>query len=101
MLPIAALAASEVPWKWGFVGMFVVTAFGLQVLVRVKNNNLERLVHILVLSGTAPTLVRVSFGRDLGALAVVHVAALLTISIGFGYWLAEQVRPTPARPGAR
>lgn len=93
MLPIAALTSSAVPWKWGFALVYVTTAFGLQTLVRLKDPNIERFAHIFVLSGSAPIMVRSFYGYDLTAVGVMHVVAVLVISIGIGYLLADRVRP--------
>lgn len=65
MLPVAALTASALPWKWDFAFLYVAIAFGLQTLVRLENPGIERLAHILVLSGSAPIFVRSYFGNDL------------------------------------
>jgi hypothetical protein len=92
-LPLALLTASGPPWAWGLALTYVGTAFALHLLVRTKSPEVERLLHILVLAGSAPIVVRAYFGTDLPALVVVHVVAVLATSIGVGYWLAEQVRP--------
>ena len=59
--------------NWGFAFLYVAIAFGLQALVRLKNPGVERFAHILVLSGSAPSVVRSYFGDDLTAVGVVHV----------------------------
>ena len=100
MLPVATLTTSGAPWRWGFALTYVVTAFLLQTLVRLKSAGLERFAHIVVLSGSAPIAVRFYFGMDLAALGVVHVVAVLVISIGVGYLLADRVRPQFRRPSA-
>jgi len=100
MLPVAALTASAVPWKWEFALLYVAIAFGLQALVRLKSSGVERFAHILVLAGSAPIAVRFYFGAELGALGVLHVVAVLVISIGVGYLLADRVRPRFRRPSA-
>jgi len=100
MLPVAVLTASGAPWKWGFALTYVATAFVLQALVRLKNGGLERFLHILVLSGSSPIAVRSYFGMDLAALGVVHVGAVLVISIGLGYLLADRVRSRLLGPSA-
>jgi hypothetical protein len=92
MLPVAALTASAVPWKWAFALLYVGIAFGLQALVRLKNPGVERFAHILVLSGSAPIAVRFHFGMDLSTLGLLHVVAVLVISIGVGYVVADRVR---------
>ena len=68
MLPVAALTASAVPWKWDFAVLYVAIAFGFQGLVRLKNSGVERFAHVLILSGSAPIVVRSYFGDDLTAL---------------------------------
>lgn len=97
MLPVAGLTASAVPWKRDFAFLYVAIAFGLQTLVRLENPGIERLAHILVLSGSAPIVVRSYFGNDLTAAGVVNVMAVLAVSIGVGYLLADRVRPRPPR----
>lgn len=92
MLPVATLTASVLPWKWDFAFFYVAIAFGLQALVRLKNPGIERLAHILVLSGSAPFVVRSYFGNDLTAAGIVHVMAVLVVSIGVGYLLADRIR---------
>jgi hypothetical protein len=98
MLPVAALTASAVPWKWGFALIYVATAFALQTLVRMKSPQVERFAHILVLSGSAPFAVRFYFGGDLSVVGAVHVAAVVAICIGVGYLLADRVRPQVREP---
>lgn len=98
MLPVAALTASAVPWKWGFAVTYVAAAFALQTIVRMKNPAVERFAHILVLSGSAPFAVRFYFGGELGIVGVVHVAAVLAICVGVGYLLADRVRPQIREP---
>jgi hypothetical protein len=100
MLPVAALTASAVPWKWGFAFLYVAIAFGLQALVRLQNPSVERFAHILVLSGSAPIVVWSYFGNDLTALGVVNVVAVLAGSIGVGYLLADRVWPGARRQGS-
>ena len=99
MLAVAALTSSGGPWKWGFALLYVTIAFGLQTLVRMKDPGIERLTHVFVLAGSAPIMVGSYYGSDLGAVGVVHVAAMLTVSIGIGYLLAERVRPHRHRQG--
>jgi hypothetical protein len=100
MLPVAALTASAVPRKWGFAFLYVAIAFGLQALVRPKNAGVERFAHILVLSGSAPIVVWSYFGNDLTALGAVNVVAVVTVSIGVGYLLADRVWPAARRQGS-
>lgn len=90
-LPVALLTASAVPWSWGFALTYVALAFALQKFVRLRHPGVERLVHILVLSGSSPFVVRSYFGPDLTIAGAVHVAAVLAISIGIGYLLAERI----------
>ena len=98
MLPVAALTVSTVSWQWEFAFIYVALAFALQALVRTKNRDVERFAHILVLSGSAPIVVRSYFGNDLTMAGVAHVVAVLVISIGVGYRLAELVRSRSRRP---
>jgi hypothetical protein len=101
MLPVAVFTTSGAPWKWGFALTYGVTAFLLHALVRLKSAALERFVHIVVLSGSAPIAVRFYFdSMDLGAFGVLHVGAVLVISIGAGYLLADQVRLQFRTPSA-
>ena len=97
MLPVAALTTSGVPWNWGFALTYLAAAFVLQTLVRLKCAGLERFIHILVLSGSAPVVVRSYFGMDLNARGVVHIVAVLVISISAGYLLADRIRPQVQR----
>jgi hypothetical protein len=99
LLPVAVLTASAVPWKSGFALIYLAVAFGLHTLVRLKDPAIERFAHIFVLSGSAPILVGQFYGRDLGAIGVVHVVAVLTISIGLGYLLGDRARPQTQRHG--
>ena len=93
VLPVAVLTASQVPWQWGFVLTYLLMSFSLQVLIRFKNEQTERFAHIVVLSGSAPFVVRSYFGKDLTIVGVAHIAALLALSVGAGYLLAHPIRP--------
>lgn len=64
----------------------------LSLFVRHRNAQAENLIQITVLAGSAPFAVRSFFGNELGALLVVHIAAVLAASTGIGYLLAEFVR---------
>ena len=98
MLPVAALTSSAAPWKWGFAIIYVTIAFGLHLLVRMKDPGAERLAHVMVVSGSSPLLVGWFYGHDLTAVGVLHVVALLATSIGIGYLLGNRVRPQTQRP---
>jgi hypothetical protein len=100
MVPVAAVTASAVVWKWEFALLYVAIAFCLQALVRLKNPGAERFAHILVLSGSAPIVVPSYFGDALTAVGVVNVVAVLVVAIGVGYLLAGRVRPQARRQGS-
>ena len=92
-VPVAVLTSETAPRSWQFPLLYVVTAFLLGAFVRPKNPQLLRAAHIVVLSGSAPVMVRVFFGSELTWPTLVHFVAVLVISIGVGYWLADRIRP--------
>ena len=55
-------------------------------------------MQITVLAGSAPFAVRFFFGNELGALAVVDIAAGVAVSTGIGCLLAEFVRARQTLP---
>lgn len=86
-----------VPWRWEFAATCALTAFFLQLWVRLKSAELERLIHVVVLVGAVQVLVARLYGLDsLGAGGVVHVCALAVLTVGSGYWAAERVRASGA-----
>ena len=99
-LPVAALTASAVPWRWDFAVLYVAITFSLGALVRLKDPLVERYVHMFVLSGSAPVVVRSYFGNNLTGVGVVNVIAVLVVAIGVGYLLAERVRPRTRAQGS-
>ncbi len=92
MLPVALLTATEAPWKWQFVLLYLAAGFVLDLFVRPRSQDRQTLIHVLVLGGSAPIAVRFFFGNELGILGTVHVGAVLAASTGFGYLLADSVR---------
>src|SRR5699024_9627146 len=92
-LLVAALTTSGAPLNLGFAFMYMATALVLNAAVRLKNVGFERFVHVFVLAGSAPVAVRTYFGSDLGALGLVHVMAVLIVSIGVGYLVADRIWP--------
>ena len=97
MLPVAVLTRTVVPWHWGFPAIYLVVAFLLQVLVRMRDDHVERLVHIAVISGSGPFVFRSFFGETWHtATGFAHVVSVSCIAIVLGYWLASRVRPVGA-----
>jgi hypothetical protein len=97
---IAVLTMSAAEWKWGFVLLYVAVAFVLEAAIRFRNVELERAIHVFVLAGSAPIVVRLFFGLALGAVELLHVIAVLITSIGVGSLLADRVRHWLRKPAA-
>ena len=93
MAPVAMLTSSATPWTWGLPLTYVALAFVVQVVARSNRPDIDRVVQILVLSGSAPFAVRLYIGDDLTMAVTLHSAAVLAIAIGLGYLLAHRVRP--------
>jgi len=66
----------------------------LQWLVRLKNADLERTIHVFVLSGSAPFLTHSLLNPALDSVDALHIASVLVIAIGVGYLMAERLRPS-------
>ena len=86
---VMAATWGAVRWSWGFVVVYVCLAAVLRGIARVRRTS-SFMAYPMLPGVSAVIVARFFFGAETSWRGAVHIAAVISVALLLGAWLAEQ-----------